>query len=60
MTILQRTIDLYVSIPTDFSRMLTELNQDLRPFLYPSFWQNWGFKKIDKEVEKLEAKKQKH
>ncbi|KAH6881377.1 hypothetical protein BKA58DRAFT_1428 [Alternaria rosae] len=31
---------------------------DLRPFLYPLFYQNWSFKCIDEEVEKLEKKKQ--
>ncbi|KAH7093294.1 hypothetical protein FB567DRAFT_461936 [Paraphoma chrysanthemicola] len=29
---------------------------DLRPFLYPSLWKNWSFKKIDEAVERLEAK----
>jgi|TARA_R110002003_G_scaffold357_8_gene19143 NAD+ synthase (glutamine-hydrolysing) len=28
---------------------------DLRPFLYPSLWKNWSFKKIDEAVERLEA-----
>ncbi|KAI9870352.1 MAG: glutamine-dependent NAD(+) synthetase, partial [Pleopsidium flavum] len=27
---------------------------DLRPFLYPSFWNSWSFKKIDEELEKIE------
>jgi NAD+ synthase (glutamine-hydrolysing) len=27
--------------------------------LYPSFWRSWGFKKIDKELEKMEKAKQK-
>jgi NAD+ synthase (glutamine-hydrolysing) len=27
--------------------------------LYPSFWRSWGFKKIDKELEKIEKAKQK-
>jgi NAD+ synthase (glutamine-hydrolysing) len=27
---------------------------DLRPFLYPSSWDSWGFKKIDEELEKIE------
>ncbi|KAI1379221.1 putative glutamine dependent NAD+ synthetase [Hypoxylon crocopeplum] len=27
---------------------------DLRPFLYPSFWQSWSFKRIDKELARLE------
>jgi NAD+ synthase (glutamine-hydrolysing) len=27
---------------------------DLRPFLYPPFWKSWSFKKIDRELEKLE------
>jgi NAD+ synthase (glutamine-hydrolysing) len=30
---------------------------DLRPFLYPSFWNNWSFKCIDEVVEKLEKNK---
>jgi NAD+ synthase (glutamine-hydrolysing) len=34
---------------------------DLRPFLYPPFWQSWGFKKIDRELEKMEkARAEKH
>lgn len=32
---------------------------DLRPFLYPSFWKSWGFKKIDWELEKIEKRKAK-
>ncbi|KAF1814310.1 putative glutamine dependent NAD+ synthetase [Eremomyces bilateralis CBS 781.70] len=27
---------------------------DLRPFLYPSFWDSWSFKKIDEELEKIQ------
>ncbi|KAI0394615.1 glutamine-dependent NAD synthetase [Xylariaceae sp. FL0594] len=27
---------------------------DLRPFLYPSFWQSWSFKRIDKELARIE------
>ena len=27
---------------------------DLRPFLYPPFFQNYSFKRIDEELEKLE------
>ncbi|KAK4208438.1 putative glutamine dependent NAD+ synthetase [Rhypophila decipiens] len=27
---------------------------DLRPFLYPLFWNNWSFKKIDEHLKKLE------
>ncbi|KAI0125583.1 carbon-nitrogen hydrolase [Xylariales sp. AK1849] len=30
---------------------------DLRPFLYPLYWKSWPFKKIDKELEKIEKKK---
>ncbi|KAI4607454.1 hypothetical protein J4E80_009567 [Alternaria sp. BMP 0032] len=30
---------------------------DLRPFLYPPFYQNWSFKCIDEEVAKWEKKK---
>ncbi|KAI1440613.1 glutamine-dependent NAD(+) synthetase with GAT domain-containing protein [Annulohypoxylon stygium] len=29
---------------------------DLRPFLYPSFWKSWSFKKIDWELEKIEKR----
>ncbi|CAO2655649.1 Nn.00g044520.m01.CDS01 [Neocucurbitaria sp. VM-36] len=29
---------------------------DLRPFLYPSFYESWSFKKIDEVVEKMEKK----
>ncbi|KAF1997363.1 glutamine-dependent NAD(+) synthetase with GAT domain-containing protein [Amniculicola lignicola CBS 123094] len=29
---------------------------DLRPFLYPPFFESWSFKKIDELVQKLEAK----
>lgn len=32
---------------------------DLRPFLYPSFWNNWSFKKIDRELEKIENRAKK-
>lgn len=32
---------------------------DLRPFLYPSFWKSWSFKKIDKELAKIEKRKEK-
>ncbi|KAI4709201.1 hypothetical protein J4E89_005949 [Alternaria sp. Ai002NY15] len=32
---------------------------DLRPFLYPPFYQNWSFKCIDEEVAKWEKKKEK-
>jgi NAD+ synthase (glutamine-hydrolysing) len=28
---------------------------DLRPFLYPGMYDNYGFKKIDEMVEKIEA-----
>lgn len=28
---------------------------DHRPFLYPRMWDNWSFKMIDQEVERLEA-----
>ncbi|KAF1833674.1 glutamine-dependent NAD(+) synthetase with GAT domain-containing protein [Decorospora gaudefroyi] len=31
---------------------------DLRPFLYPPFFKNWSFKRIDEEVERLEKKDQ--
>jgi NAD+ synthase (glutamine-hydrolysing) len=31
---------------------------DLRPFLYPPFYKNWSFKRIDEEVEKIEKKAQ--
>jgi NAD+ synthase (glutamine-hydrolysing) len=27
---------------------------DLRPFLYPPFFQGWSYKKIDEAVEKME------
>ena len=30
---------------------------DLRPFLYPSFYASWSFKKIDEAVEKMEKKR---
>jgi NAD+ synthase (glutamine-hydrolysing) len=30
---------------------------DLRPFLYPSFWKSWSFKRIDMELEKIEKKR---
>ncbi|KAJ4371337.1 hypothetical protein N0V83_004554 [Neocucurbitaria cava] len=29
---------------------------DLRPFLYPSFYESWSFKKIDEVVEKMEKR----
>ncbi|KAF8866592.1 putative glutamine dependent NAD+ synthetase [Acephala macrosclerotiorum] len=29
---------------------------DLRPFLYPPFWGSWSFKKIDRELEKIEKR----
>ncbi|KAK7906393.1 hypothetical protein PG985_016399 [Apiospora marii] len=29
---------------------------DMRPFLYPPFWKSWSFKRIDAELEKIEAK----
>lgn len=32
---------------------------DLRPFLYPSFWSSWSFKKIDRELEKIEKRTKK-
>lgn len=32
---------------------------DLRPFLYPSFWESWSFKKIDEVVENLEKQEEK-
>ncbi|KAK7994172.1 aminotransferase class-III [Apiospora arundinis] len=28
---------------------------DMRPFLYPSFWQSWSFKRIDADVEKMKV-----
>ena len=31
---------------------------DLRPFLYPPFYQSWSFKRIDEEVERLEKRAQ--
>lgn len=30
---------------------------DLRPFLYPSYWSSWAFKRINEQLEKLEALK---
>lgn len=27
----------------------------MRPFLYPSFWQSWSFKRIDADVEKMKV-----
>ncbi|KAK1760902.1 hypothetical protein QBC47DRAFT_368530 [Echria macrotheca] len=30
---------------------------DLRPFLYPSFWKSWSFKRIDMELAKIEKKR---
>ncbi|PNH47668.1 hypothetical protein VD0004_g698 [Verticillium dahliae] len=32
---------------------------DLRPFLYPSFWQSWSFKRIDKELARVEKTRKK-
>ncbi|KAK8118050.1 glutamine dependent NAD+ synthetase [Apiospora kogelbergensis] len=32
---------------------------DMRPFLYPSFWQSWSFKRIDAELKKMEAQAKK-
>ncbi|KAF2130566.1 glutamine-dependent NAD(+) synthetase with GAT domain-containing protein [Dothidotthia symphoricarpi CBS 119687] len=32
---------------------------DLRPFLYPPFYQSWSFKKIDEAVDKIEQKAKK-
>ncbi|KAG7119391.1 hypothetical protein HYQ45_015107 [Verticillium longisporum] len=32
---------------------------DLRPFLYPSFWQSWSFKRIDKELARVEKARKK-
>lgn len=32
---------------------------DLRPFLYPPFWSSWSFKKIDRELEKIEKRAKK-
>ncbi|KAF7553165.1 hypothetical protein G7Z17_g3816 [Cylindrodendrum hubeiense] len=32
---------------------------DLRPFLYPPFWKSWSFKKIDRELAKIEKRKEK-
>lgn len=29
---------------------------DLRPFLYPSFWKSWSFKRIDMELARIEKK----
>lgn len=29
---------------------------DLRPFLYPPFFEGWSFKRIDEEVEKIEKR----
>ena len=31
---------------------------DMRPFLYPPFYKNWSFKRIDEEVERLEKRAQ--
>ncbi|KAF2262727.1 glutamine-dependent NAD(+) synthetase with GAT domain-containing protein [Lojkania enalia] len=31
---------------------------DLRPFLYPAFFESWSFKQIDRTVERLEQKKE--
>ena len=30
---------------------------DLRPFLYPPFFESWSFKQIDRMVEQLEKRK---
>ncbi|KAK4462904.1 hypothetical protein QBC42DRAFT_266951 [Cladorrhinum samala] len=30
---------------------------DLRPFLLPSFWRSWSFKRIDMDLEKIEKKR---
>ncbi|KAJ4307750.1 hypothetical protein N0V84_012521, partial [Fusarium piperis] len=32
---------------------------DLRPFLYPSFWQSWSFKRIDRELARMEKAREK-
>ncbi|TGJ85980.1 hypothetical protein E0Z10_g2773 [Xylaria hypoxylon] len=32
---------------------------DLRPFLYPSFWQSWSFKRIDRELARIEEARKK-
>ncbi|CAG9997932.1 unnamed protein product [Clonostachys byssicola] len=32
---------------------------DLRPFLYPSFWRSWSFKRIDRELERIEKARKK-
>ncbi|KFA65159.1 hypothetical protein S40285_06501 [Stachybotrys chlorohalonatus IBT 40285] len=32
---------------------------DLRPFLYPSFWQSWSFKRIDRELARIEEGREK-
>ncbi|KAF7558860.1 hypothetical protein G7046_g5298 [Stylonectria norvegica] len=32
---------------------------DLRPFLYPSMWKNWSFKRIDAELSKIEKRQAK-
>ncbi|KAK0635382.1 carbon-nitrogen hydrolase [Bombardia bombarda] len=29
---------------------------DLRPFLYPSFWSSWSFKRIDMELKRIEKR----
>ena len=31
---------------------------DHRPFLYPRMWDNWSFKMIDQDVERMEAAQQ--
>jgi NAD+ synthase (glutamine-hydrolysing) len=41
----------------EYTEILTENTVDLRPFLYPLAWKSWGFKKIDRELEKIEKKK---
>ncbi|KAI1812978.1 glutamine-dependent NAD synthetase [Poronia punctata] len=32
---------------------------DLRPFIYPSFWKSWSFKRIDQELAKIEKGREK-
>ncbi|KAL6701431.1 glutamine-dependent NAD(+) synthetase [Trichoderma pleuroticola] len=32
---------------------------DLRPFLYPPFWQSWSFKRIDRELARIEEARKK-
>jgi NAD+ synthase (glutamine-hydrolysing) len=31
---------------------------DLRPFLYPAFWNSWSFVKIDEAVKRMDEKAQ--